>query len=81
MVERAPLTVEARFAPDGTVTPLAVMRQGHRRVVASVGRQWTEGARRCFDVQLDGGETVLLFLEARPPRWYASGTRGFAKMV
>ena len=81
MAERAQLTVEARFAPDGTVTPLAVIHQGCRRVVAAVGRQWMEGSTRCFDVQLDSGETVILFLEARPLRWRTSVTRGLAKMV
>lgn len=81
MAEREQLTVEARFLPDGTVNPLAVIQDGCRRAVAAVGRQWMEGSAHCFDVLLDSGETMILFMEARPPRWYATRRRGRAKMV
>ncbi len=81
MSERVLVTVEARFAPDGTVVPLAVEWGGRRCAVAAVGRCWEEGGRQCFDIQLDTEETLLLCLELRSLRWYVVRRWGRAQMV
>ena len=85
-VERTPVTVEARFAPEGTITPTAIVEGGRRRAIAAVGRQWDErsaerGPQRFFDVQMPGGETLLLCLERRTLRWTVVGARGLARMA
>lgn len=81
MVERRPVTVEARCAADGTIIPLAITGPGRRRAVAVVQRQWGSGAWAYFDVRLKGGESTILSLERRSMRWYASPTRGASKMA
>jgi hypothetical protein len=86
MSERTPVAVEACFDVEGTITPLAVVKSGRRRAIAAVGRAWAEagarGERRCyFDVQMEGGETAILYLERRSLRWYIVGPWGRLKMA
>lgn len=81
MSERTPVTVEARFDHDGTITPLAIGGPAQRQAVTAVARQWGSGPQHYFDVQVNTGKTVILCLDARALRWYAIGTWGRAQMA
>jgi len=68
-----PVSVEARFEADGTITPLAVLWEGQYWPIESVGRRWEEGdpphRRRCFLVMLPTRCTLELKLDTATLRW------------
>jgi hypothetical protein len=69
----APVSVEARFDEEGTVTPTAFIWQGRTYHISDVGRRWTEtnGSHRLYYclVMTPTGETFELCLDASIPQW------------
>ncbi|MCS7222347.1 MAG: hypothetical protein RML36_06630 [Anaerolineae bacterium] len=67
-----PVMVQARFLPDGRITPTAFSWGGHTRYIASVGRQWVEEGpppERHFLVQTAALDTFELALDITTLRW------------
>jgi hypothetical protein len=69
----APVSVEARFDEEGTVTPTAFTWQNRTYHISDVGRRWTEtnGPHRLYYclVMTPTGETFELCLDASIPQW------------
>lgn len=59
-----PLAVEARFEPDGSIHPAALIRKGKRIEVEAVGRQWDEDDGRHILVMSAGQQAELVFRAA-----------------
>jgi hypothetical protein len=64
-----PVAVEARFAEDGTITPLAVVLRGQRYPIADVGRRWSDGQLRHYLVMTPLGVRFELCLDTGALRW------------
>lgn len=64
-----PTTVEARFSPEGEITPQRFVWQGCLLTVQGVGRRWREEGERCFNVMALGGRTFELRLNEEDLRW------------
>ena len=63
------ITVEARFSPDGEITPQRFDWQGRLVAVHGVGRRWTDQNERCFNVMALGNRTFELRLDTQSLRW------------
>lgn len=63
-----PLAVEARFEPDGSIQPVALIRNGKRIELQSVGRQWDEDDGRHILV-LSAGKQAELVYRAADASW------------
>jgi hypothetical protein len=74
-----PVAVEARFAEDGTITPLVVILHGQRYPIADVGRRWSDEQLRHYLVMTPLGGRFELCLDTRALRWRVVRTweRGF----
>jgi hypothetical protein len=59
-----PIAVEARFEPDGSIQPGALVWHGHRIDVQSVGRQWDEDDGRHILVLSAGKQAELVYRPA-----------------
>lgn len=64
-----PIAVEARFTPEGEITPRRFEWQGHLLTVEGVGRRWSEHGARCFNVMAMGGRLFELRLDEEALRW------------
>ncbi len=64
-----PTAVEAIFSAEGEITPRRFEWQGRSLAVEGVGRRWTEGGRRCFNVMALGGRLFELRLDLETLRW------------
>jgi PncC family amidohydrolase len=68
-----PITVQARFRPDGAIRPTAFNWQGRTHTLAAWGRRWdvetSSGVWRCFLAQTAGGSTVELRWHAASHEW------------
>lgn len=71
-----PVAVEARFAEDGTITPLTLILGGQRYPISDVGRRWSEGQRLHYLVMIVPGGGFELCLDARALRWRVIRTWG-----
>ncbi|MER2600417.1 MAG: hypothetical protein ABTQ73_12935 [Caldilineales bacterium] len=67
------ITAQVRFAPGGTVQPVAFVWRGRVRRLAGLGRQWTEhddrDEWRCFLAHTTTGDTVELHWNRRSDEW------------
>lgn len=63
------ITVEARFSPDGEITPQRFDWEGRLVTVQGVGRRWTDQEERCFNVMAVGNRTFELRLDTQSLRW------------
>jgi hypothetical protein len=65
--------VQARFAPEGGVQPVAFIWRDRTRYVAALGREWQEEIEgrvwRCYLVQTPTAETFELRLDPEGMRW------------
>lgn len=68
MTER-PTAVEAAFTVEGQITPRRFEWQGSPLAVEGVGRRWTEGGQRCFNVVAMGGRLFELRFDPATLRW------------
>jgi hypothetical protein len=68
-MRREPIAVEARFDVEGEISPRRFEWQGSLLVVEGVGRCWTEGGERCFNVVALGGRVFELRLDEETLRW------------
>ncbi len=77
-----PVSVEARFEPDGSITPLAFTWQGRRVAIATVGRRWTadDGTRR-FLVMSPLDEVFELSFDPTASAWKVVRTWERPKMA
>ncbi len=64
-----PITVEVRFAEDGTVWPHRLTWQGQNLPVTGVGRQWTDKAGRHVLVMTPGNRVFELLLDRASLCW------------
>ncbi|MGD8998109.1 MAG: CinA family protein [Anaerolineae bacterium] len=69
LMRREPIAVEAHFDVEGEITPHRFEWQGSLLAVEGVGRRWTEGAERCFNVMAMGGRLFQLRLNRETLRW------------
>jgi hypothetical protein len=68
-VRKVPIAVEAHFDVEGEITPRRFEWQGTLLAVEGVGRCWTEGGERCFNVMAMGGRLFELRLDEETLRW------------
>jgi hypothetical protein len=68
-MRKLPIAVEAHFDADGEITPRCFEWQGRPFAVEGVGRCWTEGGERCFNVMAMGGRLFELRLDEETLRW------------
>jgi hypothetical protein len=63
------VVVEACFDTTGEITPRRFEWQGKLHMVEGVGRHWTEGGERCFNVMAMGGRLYQLRLNRGTLCW------------
>jgi hypothetical protein len=68
-VRKEPIAVEAHFDVEGEITPRRFEWQGSLLGVEGVGRCWSEGRERCFNVMAMGGRLFELRLDEEALRW------------
>jgi hypothetical protein len=68
-VRKVPIAVEAHFDVEGEITPRRFEWQGTLLAVEGVGRCWTEGGERCFNVMAMSGRLFELRLDEETLRW------------
>jgi hypothetical protein len=68
-MRREPIGVEAHFDIEGQITPRRFEWQGNLFAVEGVGRRWTEGSERCFNVMAMGGRLFELRLDEETLCW------------
>lgn len=68
-MRREPIAVEAYFDLDGQITPRRFEWQGQLIPVEGVGRRWTEGGERRFNVMALGGRFFQIRLDEETLRW------------
>ncbi len=64
-----PVAVEARFEPDGSIQPVALVLAGVRIRIASVGRQWDEADGRHILVMSHSHQTAELVYSPAGASW------------
>jgi hypothetical protein len=64
-----PIAVKARFARDGSITPLSFVWQGVEYAVASLGRHWEEDGARHFLVMVSSGEVFEIAYYSEGGYW------------
>jgi PncC family amidohydrolase len=68
-MKKGPIAVDAHFDVEGQITPQRFEWQGSLLAVEGVGRSWSEGAERCFNVMAMGGRLFELRLDEDTFRW------------
>lgn len=60
-----PISVEVRFARDGSITPLNFIWRGQNYAVSSLGRRWEEDGARHYLVMDTHGEVyeIAFFMQ------------------
>lgn len=53
--------VEARFQPDGSARPVALIWRAERYPIGGIGRVWREGGHQHFLVETDAGVFELVY--------------------
>ena len=61
--------VQAVFSRNGRITPRRFEWQGSWLAVEGIGRRWTDGEQRCFNVQALGGRLFELRFDPLSGRW------------
>jgi hypothetical protein len=61
--------VEVTFTPEGEVIPRRFQWQARSLTVEGVGRRWSEGGQRCFNVMAMGGRLFELRFNPATCRW------------
>jgi hypothetical protein len=69
MMRKETIAVEALFDVEGGIMPRRFEWHGSIIAVEGVGRCWTEGGERCFNVLAMGGRLFELRLDEETLRW------------
>ena len=67
---REPITVEARFNPDGSLHPMAFEYAGRRYKDLTQGRQWEEASRHHFLVMTPGKKVFEICYWPSRAQWW-----------